>query len=433
MIVRGVGRAIAGLALVAAVSACDDNPLAENREDAEYFALSVSDAVVEAGGTINVRANVLNKYGAALDVNVTAAECNAAVSVAPNPIRSQYEAPELFTITGNTVGASCVVVSGGGVTDTIHVRVVPATVDVGIANDVVASGSTVPLTISYAGATGAAAAGVAFSPAHTTFAVVTGSVGAVDADGNFSGQAPGTTWVRATYTAMGVTRRDSVSVTVVAGAFTGTVTQGTDGNATGSIATATFTQGAVAFDADTQVRLLLNGEVIRTHLVPGAPAGSIEVVLPFGLPAGDIDYEIINMGATQIAADGSINLPAGTPTTDGFEPDNTIATPKAMVPGERLYGSIDGNDSRDMVRLTITTAGDYRVSLGWNDTSDHDFYVRNPANNGTLLSLEGGVTSNPETGVVTLAPGVYWLRADVWTHDPIGNRASTYYMTVVQQ
>ncbi|HSJ32943.1 MAG TPA: hypothetical protein VK933_15995 [Longimicrobiales bacterium] len=434
MILRGAGRAIAGLALVAAVSACDDNPLSENRDSAEYFRLSVSNAVVEVGGQIGVVANVLNQYGAALVVNVTAAECDARVTVAVDPVRSEYEYPERFIITGNTVGESCVVVSGGGITDTIDVRVVPAAVDVTIANQVIASGSTAPLSVTYAGATGASAGGVTFNPAHTTFTVANGLVVSVDADGNVSGQAPGTTWVRAVYTDLGVTRRDSVEVTVVAGTFTGTVTQGTDGNATGSIGTAVFTEGAVAFDSDTQVILYLDDEVIRTHLVPGTSSTQIEVVLPFGLPAGSIDYEIINMGPNQIAAAGTIDLPAGTPAADAFEPDATIATPKAIVPGERLYGSLnDPGDTRDLVRLTITTAGDYRVSLGWNDTSDHDFYVRNTANNGTLLSLEGGVTSNPETGVVTLAVGTYWLRADVWTHDPIGGRPSTYYMTVVQQ
>jgi hypothetical protein len=115
---------------VLVVSACDDNPLAEDRDQASYFRLNPSNVVVNTGGIVKVDANVLNKYGAATNAAVTATACNANITAVADTGRSDFEFPERFTITGVTFGNSCLVVNGGGLTDTIDVRVVPASVDI---------------------------------------------------------------------------------------------------------------------------------------------------------------------------------------------------------------------------------------------------------------------------------------------------------------
>jgi hypothetical protein len=424
VISRGVCRAIAGLALVAAVTACDDNPVAENREDAAYFRLNPSNAAVNVGGTTRVVANVLNQYGAALVVNVTATECNSNVSVAVDTVRSDYEYPERFVITGVSHGESCIVVSGGGVTDTIHIRVVPASIDLTVADTIVPSGQTVPLTTLYQSVSGGSAAGIAFDTIRTRYVVRTAATGAIDRQGNFSGQAPGQTWVVATFTDLGVTRTDSISLRVVAGPFTGTTALGTTGPATGSIATATFTQGAIAFDPDTRVQIFVNGDSVRTWTVT-APANQRTIVLPYGLPAGPLSYSITNLGPNQVATVGTINLPTGTPAADSQEPDATLPTPKIFTAGEVFYGSVSASDTRDLIAVVVPAAGTYALEIGWNDGSDHDAYVRNTTNTGTLLARE--TLANPEVGNVTFAaPGTYYLRLDVYEFIGQGGRASTY-------
>jgi hypothetical protein len=431
VIARGVGRKLAVVALLStAVVACDDNPLAEGRDKAAYFRLNPSNVAVNAGGTVKVDAIVVNQYGAATNQSVTATPCDAKITAVADTGRSVYEYPERFVITGSTLGVSCLVVSAGGVTDTVRVRVVPASIRV-TGLDTLGSGETQPATVVFRNVagnpvTGMTAADLIVTSLTTAQAVIDGMA--------VTGRAPGVAQIVARLDPKyGVTRVDTARVVVRAGAFSGTVTQGTTGAATGSIATVQFTEGNIAFDTDTQVRLLRNGEEIRTHTVPGTPATARRFVLPFGLPAGTINYEVVNIGPNQVASVGSFNLPSGTPAADQQEPDEVrVSTPKSMAPGQVFYGSISGTDTRDWVRLTVTEAGSYRVSMGWNDGSDHDLYVHSDAG-ATLLSLEGAAAVNPETGLITLQPGTYYLRAEVWTHAPISNRASTYYMTVVKQ
>src|SRR5690606_40224919 len=64
--------------------------------------------------------------------------------------RTAYEFPERFEITGVTLGMSCLVVSGGGITDTIVVRVVPDSIAVTVA-DTVESGNTTLVDVTFLG------------------------------------------------------------------------------------------------------------------------------------------------------------------------------------------------------------------------------------------------------------------------------------------
>lgn len=410
MILRGAGRAIAGLALVAAVSACDDNPLSENRDSAEYFRLSVSNAVVEVGGQIGVVANVLNQYGAALVVNVTASECDAGVTVAVDTVRSEYEYPERFIITGNTVGESCVVVSGGGITDTIDVRVVPAAVDLELSapgDTLVESGSVVDLSVAYLGATGAAAPGATLDT-NTSFSVSPSAVGVVDDTGAFSARAPGTAWVKATYTYLGVTRTDSVQITVVPAAFTGTVQQVTVQGGEALL----FTAGAIPFDDDTAVQFETDwGTMVTLQPVSATEAYAL---LPFGLPSGTtLSYSIVNAGPNQLAIGDEYTLTAATPADDSY--GDTFATTPVITIGEDVFGALGADGDEELFHFTVTTAGTYRLQVDWTDDSDVDVYITDPGANAAYLARE--TTANPEVGTVDLAPGDYGVYLYMWASD----------------
>lgn len=426
MIVRGFGRAVAGLVLVAAVAACDDNPLAENRDRGAYFRLSTSNAVVEVDDTISVVANVLNQYGAALAVPVTATACDASVSVSPDPVRSEYEAPERFLIAGMGFGQSCVIVNGGGVTDTIIVRVVPAAIDVTAPSAIVGSGETVTITVSYFGAAGGPAPGLSFDPATTTFSLSNSAAGRIDENGEFFAQSPGTTWIIATHSDLGVTRRDSVEVEVVPGTFNGTATVSAY-NANGLMVE--FDEGLIPFDDDTYIALTTDPHLTTlADITPDGTANPRQALIPAGTASGeDVTFYILNVGPDNVTLQATVTATADV-AVGNTDSDN--AAPLAL--GEIGFGLIAGERGAEVwYAVNITTAGDYRISFQWGDNLDKDAYVLD-SNFDTLLALENGAATNPETGVVTIStPGTYYLVGSTWTPNP-GDPA-TYRMTFTQQ
>ena len=108
-----------------ALAACGDDPLAEN-EDADYFLLNPSFAVVAVDGQTTINAVVVNGNGVATGDAVSAEPCNARITAEVDPGRSAFEPPERFIVHGVTIGESCLVVRGGGLTDTATVSVVAA-------------------------------------------------------------------------------------------------------------------------------------------------------------------------------------------------------------------------------------------------------------------------------------------------------------------
>lgn len=422
-------RAFSGALLVlATVTACNDDPLSEGRDEGSYFMVNPAVAVVNAGDSTRVTAIVMNQHGAPIGAAVTAEPCDGKVAAFADPTRSAFEEPERFWVRGVTLGESCVVVRGGGLTDTAVIRVVPASVRVTGA-DTLGSGLTAQLAVQFRNAAGQAVTG--FTAANYTWSALDTLVAVVDpATGITSARAPGTgRIVVTTRTTTGAVRADTLRLVVRAGTFSGTVTQGTTGVPTGTVNTVTFTQGAIPFDADTQVRLLVGSTVVTTYTVGATTGTSRSFVIPFGT-SGTVNYEVSNIGPNQVAAVGSFTV-TNPQAADTQEPDETIATPKVMRPGDTFYGSLTDDDFRDLIKLEVTEAGTYAFSGGWTDASDIDAYVRNPANNGSLLARE--TLANPEIGTVTLQPGTYWIRMDMYEWSPNQNRPSTYRITMVKQ
>jgi uncharacterized protein YjdB len=210
---RGAGRALAAVALLSvAAVACDNNPLAEDRDKASYFRINPTSVAVNAGATVKVDAIVVNQFGGATNHAVTATPCDNKITAVADTGRSVFEYPERFVITGVSGGITCLRVSAAGIQDSIGVRVVPAsltaTAPVGLR-----VGATAPLTVQFLGATGAPVEG--FSMSDLTFTSGTVGVATVDAAGAVRGVAAGTSQVTvALHSRFGATRSVVVPVTI---------------------------------------------------------------------------------------------------------------------------------------------------------------------------------------------------------------------------
>ena len=431
---RGVGSLVLGLAVVMGVAACDDNPLDEGRDTGAYIDVNPVNAVVAAGDTTPVIARVMSRYGTPTNDAVTAEPCDSKITAIVDPNRSAFEVPETFLVIGQTLGSSCMVVRGGGLVDTAAIRVVPATIEV-TGDTLVLSGAQATFVPRFLNALGQPATGLDLRA--VTFTTGSSAIAVIDSLGVLSARAPGTTPVVITLrptSAQGVARVDTLMIRVQAGAFTGTVSLGTAG-ATGSTTTGlVFQQGALAFDSDTQVKLFSGAVEVFTAKDPQAAAGRIVLGLPYGLPAGTYRYEVTNIGPNQVAAAGTYTLAASLPAADPFNPDGSASTTtRRMSPGQIIFGTLDGDaDPADWIGLVVTEAGNYRITANWNDNSDVDLLLRNPANTGyTSTAMATG--AHPETAVVALQPGTYWIWMDMYEWAPNGSSPTSYWVTAVKQ
>lgn len=199
--------------LAVAAAACDNNPLAEDRDKAAYFRLNPSSVAVNAGATVKVDAVVVNQYGAATNHAVTATPCDAKITAVADTGRSVYEYPERFVISGVAGGITCLRVSGGGIQDSVGVRVVPASLTA-TAPTGVRVGQTGALQVQFLGVNGSAVTG--FSMADLTFTPAAATIATVDAAGVVRGVATGTTNITvALHSRYGATRSVVVPVTIV--------------------------------------------------------------------------------------------------------------------------------------------------------------------------------------------------------------------------
>ena len=399
---RKAVRAIFGTTLVVmAVAACNDDPLSEDRDKASFFQLDPSVVAVNAGGTANVAAVIVNKYGASTNAAVAAEPCDSKITAAKDPTRSVYQPPERFVVTaGSALGSSCLIVKSESVTDTVTVRVVPARIDL-VADTAVGSGADIPVTVRFLTASGAAATGM--SASNVDFTVVPAANGVIDASGKFTGQAPGTATIIGTLkTGLGAVRADTVTVKVKQGPFTGTVAQSAGRG--GQILT--FTAGAVKFDADTKLTIV--GAVDSVTFLE-KDSTKIIAAVPFGKPAGSaLQYVISGLGPNQLGVGGTFTTTTANldDTWTGEDATDPATAPEVPI-GPAWVGLIGDTGSDYLYKIVITEAGTYRLQVDWSNDSDIDVYVTNFAFTTALLARES--SANPEVGTVALTPGTYLI------------------------
>jgi hypothetical protein len=67
-------------------------------------------------------------------------------------------------------------------------------------------------------------------------------------------------------------------------------------------------------------------------------------------------------------------------------------------------------------RVVITAAGDYTFTVGWPNTADVDVFICAVADCSDADFFAASV-ANPESGTLTLAPGTYYLVAELFAGD----------------
>lgn len=404
---RKAVRAIFGAALVvAAATACNEDPTAEGRSDAEYFKLNPTVVTVNAGASVRVAAVIANRYGGSPFTAVTAEPCDSKITAVRDTARVEYQPAERFVVTaGNALGASCLIVKSGGVSDTAMVKVVPASLRI-VGDSLLPSGDQKTYTVQFLTATGAAATGM--SVADVNLSITPATAGTISATGVVTAQAPGAATITAALKAdRGASRSATKSVAVVAGPFTGTVAQSA-APARGS-QILTFTAGAVPFDSDT--KLSIAGAVDSVTFLERT-ATTIIAAVPFGKPAGSqLTYTITNLGPNQLGVGGTFTTTAANLTDTWTGTDDPATAPTVNV-GQAFVGLIGATGADEIYKVVVTEAGTYRLQVDWNNASDIDVYVANGAYTAYLLARE--TAANPEVGTVTLQPGTYFIELYMW-------------------
>jgi hypothetical protein len=108
------------------IAACGDSPL-ERTDAATSFRVVPANVVVDAGGSAKIGINVVDRYGVPINTSVQATPCDDNISADIDPSRTGYEFPERFIVTAqDTLGTSCLLATGAGITVTIDVSLIPA-------------------------------------------------------------------------------------------------------------------------------------------------------------------------------------------------------------------------------------------------------------------------------------------------------------------
>jgi hypothetical protein len=112
---------VVGLTIVA----CDDNPVADDRDTVFRFYLTptVVNLTVGAAGEKKVTGYTLNRYGEPTFDNVTTSTCNGNVVTRPDTTLLFIEPPTRVIARGVTAGSSCIIFAAGGFSDTVVVVV----------------------------------------------------------------------------------------------------------------------------------------------------------------------------------------------------------------------------------------------------------------------------------------------------------------------
>jgi hypothetical protein len=118
-------KTLLGVAVaVGALAACSNDPLSKDADKAVFFFTNPSFATMKVDTIgIKVTARVMNRYNAPTGDAVTATPCDSKVTATKDPLRTELESPERFIVKATASGNSCLVVTGGGITDTVNIVV----------------------------------------------------------------------------------------------------------------------------------------------------------------------------------------------------------------------------------------------------------------------------------------------------------------------
>jgi hypothetical protein len=135
------------LAVIAfSVGACKSDPLSDLDGNPAAVVTDFSYLQLLIGSSTTITASVLDARTTPLAIPLTFSACNNAVTVAADPSYNPIPATSARAIvTAQAPGTSCVVVSGGGVSDTITISVLPQGFAGAISNTTPQGGDTITI------------------------------------------------------------------------------------------------------------------------------------------------------------------------------------------------------------------------------------------------------------------------------------------------
>lgn len=384
---------------------CDDDTVTANRDAATQLSVNPSFTIVDAADTSLIRAVAQNRAGEATYDPVQFAACDTKIVAVEDPSRIELEPPTRILVIGQTLGASCVDVTGpGSLTATATVNVVPAALALSLPADTIESGQAAQANLTYLDAAGAPVSG--FDLTQVEFSILAPAVADVDAAALLAGKSPGTTFIKAALlSSWGAPRVDSIPFTVIATAFTGTASSNS-GNS-GDFVTYTVGGGQPDWDDDTSVEI---GGLLSFTL-SGSTVTDLVTAIPWGIPAGPNDVLFTGVGPDQLGLLTSFDV-AALAANDDHEPNNVLDGDLATLvtlPYEDV-NVVDGTDLDDFFQITLATQTTLHLFLDWDDgiNGDMDLLVTDLATD-EVCGFVTATGDHPEEGECTLDPGTYYL------------------------
>lgn len=429
---------VLGAAALAAVQGCSKEAalyLGGPAGPISALAVSSSRFDIRVGQTVTIGAKGVDAVGNMTTDAPTFAACDAAVSVGSGTAPNDFSAAA--TLTGAGLGASCVNVSAGGLSQTIVVNVGPAALSI-VGDPIVAYNADDPsqngpfdFTTAPVDGSGSALTGTvpyAWGTSDTSILVVDPEDGTILQTKKLGSAR---LWVTAPGGA-----NDIVTINVAAPLFTGTTSASS--GVPGDLVTLTRAGGGAAFtaavtagfgfgglpafiDAQTADNLTiavpsLLGVVGRSDLVISkyGPSSLDRRVVFSGTSASPLDkYSPGNI-------DNACNVPGTIPVFENVEsPSNAVY----IVHDARTYSSscIDGGDPGDDHWFTFTTPASGNIDLvaTWMLAGDYDLVVCDtPAkvagNGACAYGYSGNSNDETMTGVALTPSTQYWFAFEAY-------------------
>ena len=400
---------VGGCAALLVMAGCADDPslyVGGPPGATTRLQLSTGDLSIRVGEAVVVGAAALDAVGNVTgDVPSFSACSGAPVTVGTATGENLYSAAASITGAASAVGAGCVNVTAGGVSDTIHVEVGPAGLVIDVADPIIGYDSEDPAANVFTfGATGYDAGGAAVSgSAPLSWSLSNATVAAVNAaTGDVTTTGLGSTVLRVRGPG-GVNA--AAALTIAAPALAGTASASSGNN--GALITATRTAGPT-FDANTTAFVSFGA---NAAFIDSYTANSMTIAVPATGQAAGTRADIVfrGMGANDVDRRIPFTLTQGgsghawTPASNscGTGPSlNTNASPG----GYMYYTQLDGGGGTNVgtgyggtvpdqwFTWTNNTGGpaDITINLTWLGTADTDMYIYFNCTGGSVGSSAAG-------------------------------------------
>jgi len=429
--VRNVGLAALSLA-VAALSACNDDPLSFDNDKTTDIFVNPSYMVVTAGGESKLVSRTINQglEPTFAEIDPGTATC---VTIADDPDATELQPPGLYVVTGGFQLGSCVItLSSGDVTANVDVTVVAEGIEL-ICPTGIRVGDSGQIDARLIGADEAATTVEPFDQAtDLTWVSDDATVVAVTEDGSYS--APGasgsatilTTWSYMDGATAVATRQSSCTITVSgstpdSAAFADAV----DGSL-GSIEAGTPVEfDVLVFDEFGNVTFLpeeITGITVTTSDAAIATATATREVITESEVA--LSVEVDPLAAGEVTVSGTVQTTAGALPFEAtleivLTPTITSVTPASGGFGDAVV--IDGTNFDGLTALLI-------------DGIDYSYVVE--ASSGTSITIKWpnvGVRAHDivvQTAGASSAPATYTQDSDVEAHEPENDDPGTTTATM---